>query len=86
MLDNFRIFVKSQRQLIMEKNIKRSTHFPIKITKIGDDSSDIQYWASLDGIERLRQLEELRKNYNNWKYGIEQGFQRVYRIVKREKS
>jgi hypothetical protein len=58
----------------------------VKITKLGDNSNDIQYWASLDGVERLRQMEELRKNYNNWKYGTEQGFQSVYRIIKTKKN
>ena len=67
-------------------NEKKVRFFPVKITKIGDDSSNIKYWASLDGIERLRQLEELRKQYNTWKYGTEQRFQRVYRIVKRKAS
>jgi hypothetical protein len=29
----------------------------------------------------LEALEELRMQYIIWKYGTEQGFQRVYRIV-----
>jgi hypothetical protein len=66
----------------MEDNLKKARHFPVKIVKLGDDSHDIKYWASLSGIERLQQLEELRQNYNNWKYGRVQGFQRVYRIIK----
>ena len=65
---------------------EKKRRFPVRITKLGDDSSDIDYWISLDEIEGLKQLEELRQQYNTWKYGAEQRFQRVYRIVKRETS
>ncbi len=33
--------------------------------------------------DRLKALEEIRQEYNTWKYGPEQGFQRVYQIIKR---
>ena len=56
----------------------------IRIVKKGKDESNLLYWLSLTKIERLTQLEELRKEINHWKYGTEQGFQRVYRIVNRK--
>lgn len=40
----------------MNDNLEKTRRFPVKIVKLGDDSHDIQYWASLSGIERLQQL------------------------------
>jgi hypothetical protein len=55
----------------------------LKIVKKGKDKSNLKYWLSLSKKERLKHLEELRQEINNQKYDTEQGFQRVYRIVKR---
>ena len=55
----------------------------IKIVKKGEDDSNENYWFQLSGIERLKELEELRQQYIIWKYGAEQRFQRIYRIIKR---
>lgn len=55
----------------------------VRIVKKSEDDSNIVYWAFLSQIERLTELEQLRQQYINWKYGGQQGFQRVYRIVKR---
>jgi hypothetical protein len=41
------------------------------------------YWLSLSEKERMSELEKIRQEVNLKKYGIRQGFQRVYRIVKR---
>ncbi len=59
-----------------------------KITKVVRKSamaekSDFSYWRTKTYAERLNALEELRREYNNWKYtDAEQRFQRVYRVVK----
>ena len=58
----------------------------IQVYKKGEEPSDLAYWLSVPPIERIRALEQIRKEYNDWKYGPERGFQRVYRVVKREWS
>ena len=62
-------------------NKKQKTR--IRIVRKTEDDSNIRYWAILSQVERLVELEQLREQYINWKYGNQQGFQRVYRIVKR---
>jgi hypothetical protein len=52
-------------------------------SKMGEEKSDFAYWQSKSYAERLTALEEIRREYNNWKYtDAEQRFQRVYRVVK----
>jgi hypothetical protein len=56
-------------------------------TKIGEEKSDFAYWQTKSYAERLAALEEIRREYNNWKYtDAEQRFQRVYRVVKLKQS
>lgn len=55
----------------------------IRIVKKGEDESNLEYWLSLTGIERLRELEKMRQEINREKYDTRQGLQRVYHIVKR---
>jgi len=57
-----------------------------RIVKKGEDTNNLEYWAKLSFKERLRNLEILRQETNQRLYGIRQGFQRVYRIVKRSQS
>ena len=56
------------------------------VYKKGQEPDDLQYWLSRPPIERLRALEEIRREYNTWKYGTEPRLQRVYRVIKRERS
>jgi hypothetical protein len=58
----------------------------IRIFKKGEEPDDTLYWLSLPPIERIRALEEIRKQYNNWKYGTGREFQRVYKIIKRKRG
>ena len=51
--------------------------------KTGEQPSDFSYWQTKSFEARLEALEQIRKEYNSWRYHAEQGFQRVYRIVKR---
>jgi hypothetical protein len=58
----------------------------IRKGKIKEQGNDFLYWQSQPYEVRLAVIEQIRQEYNSWKYGIEQGFQRVYRIVKRQQS
>jgi hypothetical protein len=55
----------------------------IKKIKLSDQTSDFSFWQSKSYEERLEALEQIRKEYNLWRYNAEQRLQRVYRIVKR---
>ena len=57
----------------------------IRIYKKGAKPDDVLYWLSRSAIERIRALEEIRQQYNDWKYGIRREFQRVYKITKRKR-
>ena len=57
----------------------------VRIYKKGEEPDDVAYWLSRPAIERIRVLEEIREQYNNWKYGSGREFQRVYKIIKRKR-
>lgn len=57
----------------------------IAVYKKGEEPSDVLFWLSRPPVERLLALETIRAEFNQWKYGSEQGFQRVYRVVKRKR-
>jgi hypothetical protein len=67
--------------LLTEPRLDRTK---IAVYKKGEEPSDVLYWLSRPPIERLLALESIRAEYNQWQYGTEQGFQRVYRVVKRK--
>ncbi|MEM1326515.1 MAG: hypothetical protein AAGI23_11200 [Bacteroidota bacterium] len=58
----------------------------VAIYKRGAEPSDVLYWRSRPPIERLKALEEIRREYHQWKYGTEPKLQRVCKIVKRKSS
>jgi hypothetical protein len=58
----------------------------IQIYKKGEEPDDLLYWLSRSPVERIQALEAIRKEYNDWKYGPESRFQRVYRVVKRKRG
>ena len=58
----------------------------IRKFKKGNEPSDLLYWLAQPPIERLRALEEIRQQYNTWKYGTGREFQRVYTIIKRSRG
>lgn len=51
---------------------------------INEQPNDFSFWQSKPYEERLEALEQIRKEYNSWKYNAEQGLQRVYSIIKRK--
>jgi hypothetical protein len=58
----------------------------VKIVRLGHDDSNLIYWLSRSFTQRLEELEKLRTEVNQRMYGNQQGFQRIYRVVKREWS
>ncbi len=46
--------------------------------------SDFAYWQKQPYQARLDALEEIRSEYNQWKYCAEPEFQRVVTIVKKQ--
>jgi hypothetical protein len=60
---------------------KRQIVKVVKKSRLDKSNSDFAYWQTKSFAERLSALEEIRREYNQWKYGAEQGFQRVYRIT-----
>ena len=67
----------------METSIE--TRPAIRIYKKGEEPDDLLFWLSRPAIERILALEEIRKQYNDWKYGTRRELQRVYKIVKRKR-
>jgi hypothetical protein len=55
----------------------------VTIKKIQEPDSDYLYWQSQPYTVRLAALEEIRRDYHQWRFGAEPGFQRVLTIVKR---
>jgi len=55
------------------------------VTKLpqAQKSSDFSYWQTRLPEERIAALEEIRREYHQWKYDAEPRLQRVYTIVKR---
>lgn len=45
--------------------------------------TDVAFWRSQAPEARIAALEEIRRDYIQWRYGAQQGLQRVYRVVKR---
>jgi hypothetical protein len=56
----------------------------MQITSIKDHKSDFAYWQMQPYDFRLAALEQIRIEYNTWKYGTEQGFQRVYCVTQQK--
>ncbi len=50
--------------------------------KLEEQPSDFAFWQTRPCQERIAALEEIRRDYHAWKYHVEPGFHRVYRIVK----
>ena len=58
----------------------------IKIIRITSEESDFKYWQNQPYQKRLLALEEIREEYNSWRYDNKQRFQRVFRIIKQKPS
>jgi hypothetical protein len=51
-----------------------------------DRSGDLAYWLAQPPEARLAALEEIRQEYDRWRYGAQPRLERVYTIVKRKRS
>ena len=49
--------------------------------KLGEEPKDVSFWRTQPYSVRMAALEDIRQAYILWKYGTEQRFQRVYRVV-----
>ena len=56
----------------------------IRIIKKKDKESDFDFWQTQSYRARLETLENIRSEYNTWKYGDKQRFQYVISIIKRK--
>jgi hypothetical protein len=54
----------------------------VKKIKLVEKNTDFAWWQSRSYAERLTALEQIRQEYNQWKYADKQGFQRVYTVLK----
>ena len=50
--------------------------------KLGEQPKESAYWRNKTYQERIAALEEIRREYNSWRYDAEQRLQRVYKIIK----
>ncbi len=65
----------------------RSVEKIVVKTNLGEEKPDFAFWQSKSYVERLAALEEIRREYNDWKYtDAEQRFQRICRVVKLKQS
>ncbi len=53
-------------------------------TSLRKRKSDFAYWQTQSYEARLATLEQIRREYHEWKYGTQPRFSRVYSIVKRK--
>ena len=53
------------------------------VTKVpvGEQKSDFAYWQTQTPQARLEALEQIRREYHQWRYGAEPRLQRVITIV-----
>ena len=64
---------------MLDETVDKNT---LKIVDLNSKENDFKFWQSQSIEKRLETLEQLRLQFIIWKYGSEQGFQRVYRIIK----
>lgn len=70
----------------MESKTTQHVAKSFRVVKQNEKKDDFAFWQSQPYEKRLEALESIREEYNNWKYGNQQGFQRVYRVIKQTRS
>ncbi len=53
----------------------------VKKGNIKELKNDYSFWKTTSYQFRLETIEEIRKEYNQWKYGTEQRLQRVFKVI-----
>ena len=53
----------------------------IRIVDMKDDRGDLDYWLSKSPAERIEAIEILREQYVRFKGDVQQGLQRVCRVI-----
>jgi hypothetical protein len=56
----------------------------VNIRKLTSRANDFDYWQKQPYASRIASLEEIRAEYNKWRYHANQRFQRVYIIIKQK--
>lgn len=56
----------------------------VKKYKLSEQPTDFAFWQSRSPQERIDALERIRQEYHAWRGNAEQGFCRVYRIIKQQ--
>jgi hypothetical protein len=51
--------------------------------KLNEQTNDFAYWQTQPYQVRLATLEQIRREFHQWRYGAEPRFQRVYSIAQR---
>ena len=64
-------------------NNEREIRQVVKVVPLYEKKGDFEYWQTQSYAARLAALEQIRREYHQWKYGAEPGFQRVYSVIKR---
>ncbi len=77
------IILQTQTAMIITDTEKMDKTF-VRKGNIKQQGNDFAFWQSQPYEVRLATIESIRNEYNTWKYGTEQGLQRVYRIIKRK--
>lgn len=67
----------------MEKERAVGVEKTFSKVSIHHQKSDFAYWQSQPYHARLAALEQIRREYHQWRYGAESGLQRVYSIIER---
>ena len=62
-----------------EEWVKKKT---LSLKKSHDESGDAAYWVMKSPQQRFESIEEIRKEYIQWKFGAQSRLQRVYRVIK----
>ena len=55
----------------------------LKKVSLKNQPSDLDFWKNQPEQKRLEALETMRNQYIIWKYGSQQRFLRVYKIIER---
>jgi hypothetical protein len=77
--------IKFVKKLEMDLNFEGIDRNYAVVYKKGEEPSDVLFWLTRSPSERIKALELIRHEYNVWKYGTEQGFKRVCRVIKRKR-